>query len=91
MQAASQQYGPACYYLGIMLLHGHGVPVNYEQALIWFKTALDTGDMTIVDKAHEAYMELKPLIEEAREEQEEAMAEFDVEGNNYNTRRPNPH
>jgi TPR repeat protein len=33
------QHAPSMYYLGVMNLYGQGVPVSYDLALQWFRTA----------------------------------------------------
>ena len=41
-----------------MYMHGQGVPVDYEAALVWFQRAVDGGDRQVYDKAAAAIGEL---------------------------------
>lgn len=41
MQGAQQHHAPSMMYLGKMCLHGQGMPVDYDMALLWFERAAE--------------------------------------------------
>ena len=43
-EAADRGHAGATYYLGLMAMYGHGVPVDYRMALTWFSKAAQCDD-----------------------------------------------
>lgn len=40
-QGARRHHTPSMMYLGKMFLYGHGLPVDYDMALLWFEQAAE--------------------------------------------------
>jgi hypothetical protein len=58
--AASWAYKTAEYNLGVMYLHGEGVPVDRPRAMAWMALAAERGESKYVDARERLYAELSP-------------------------------
>jgi TPR repeat protein len=56
--SASWAYKPAQYNLGVMYLHGEGVPVDRPRAMAWFALAAERGDKDYVAARESLYAQL---------------------------------
>jgi len=62
-----KNHAPSLYYCGVFHLFGHGVPVDYHQALQFFDTAALLEDAHISAKAAAARDELTASLKKAKE------------------------
>jgi TPR repeat protein len=73
---AVTEHAPSAYYMGIYRMYGYGCEPNYNQALTWFERAGSLDDPRVSAKAAAAAAELRQLIEEANEQNEEMLNEL---------------
>jgi hypothetical protein len=62
-----KNHAPSLYYCGVFHLFGHGVPVDYHQALQFFDTAAQLEDPHISATATAARNELTASLKKAKE------------------------
>ncbi len=63
---------------GVFKTYGYGCEINYEQAANWFERAAALHDHRVSDKAYKAAQELRTLLDEARDVNENIMDSFMV-------------
>ena len=76
-EGAGRNHAPSMYYCGVFSLYGHGIDVDYSQALLWFDQAAQMEDPTISDKAALARDELSASLKKAKEVNAEIMRGFE--------------
>ena len=47
--ATEYSHAPSMRYIGIFYTHGHGLPVDYEQAIVWLERCGASGDYSVRD------------------------------------------
>ena len=57
-RSAQQGYSPAQANLGLMHMHGSGVPPNWNEAIEWFRTAAAKGNYAAQENLR--LLEVKP-------------------------------
>ena len=75
---APRRHVGAMYYLGVMTLYGHGVPVDYTMALTWFLKAAQFEDPVFSPPAEDAHAELSAAIANANAANKAALARFET-------------
>eukprot|EP00814_Leptocylindrus_danicus_P019926 CAMPEP_0116017126 /NCGR_PEP_ID=MMETSP0321-20121206/7870_1 /TAXON_ID=163516 /ORGANISM="Leptocylindrus danicus var. danicus, Strain B650" /LENGTH=334 /DNA_ID=CAMNT_0003487275 /DNA_START=130 /DNA_END=1134 /DNA_ORIENTATION=+ len=58
-------HAPSMRYIGIFYTNGHGLPVNYEQAIVWFERCGMSGDYTVNDLCQKEKEQLQVAIDNA--------------------------
>jgi TPR repeat protein len=76
--AAASQHAPATYMIGVYKTYGHGVSIDYYNAINWFERAAGMGDSRVAARASSAARELETLIEEAHKVNEDIIDRYKV-------------
>ncbi|KAH8096157.1 hypothetical protein JL720_3509 [Aureococcus anophagefferens] len=88
-EGAQRRHGGSMYYIGLMTLYGHGVPVDYDVARYWFQRAESANDAAFGDLASNARRELEASLQMAETFIAEAEANWtsanEPPGAKYNT------
>lgn len=76
----SSSHKSAAYYLGLFHMYGYACEPNYDRALNWFEYASVSEDPTISEKALKAVVELREMIDLAKEETAKQLDSFREKG-----------